>query len=133
MKGARPIPRLAKLVATSCQARPRMCSLMSVVSSVLEQNLSADSVREFKTRALQDGMRLVIALHEAVPELSLEQHTELVRYSYALIAGLWPAANPPPVVREVLKDPALSALHHDFSGDLERGVRLVALGLSAES
>lgn len=131
VRGKRRVEKLAALVASSCAARPRMCTLVSAMSSVLEQNVSAETVRAFKLGAMEDGLRLAAAFQQVVPELSLEQHVELLRLGYSFIAGLWPSSNPPPVVQEVMQDPALAPLKHDFERDLERGVLLLARGLLA--
>lgn len=126
------VRRVSEIVARSCAERRRMCELISVLSSVLEQNVSEETVRAFKTDALELGLRMATMLHEAIPELSVEQHVELIHLTHALIAGSWAPANPPPVVRKVLEDPELSVLCHDFERDLARGIELLVLGLQQQ-
>ena len=129
IRGKRKVDKVAKLVGSSCAARPRMCQLIGALSSVLEQNLSAETVHAFKLDALDLGARLAQALHQALPELGQAESLQLVRYTHSLISGLWPAANPPPVVAQVMEDPVLAPFKHDFEADVEQGVRLLALGL----
>jgi AcrR family transcriptional regulator len=112
-------------LVSSVERYPRLCLLTSVVASVLEQNVSHDSVARFKLRVAALSIRIGNALRAALPELPAERIPELLRYLHAVVAGLWPMAHPAPVVAEVLERPELGQFCSDFSRDL-RGL-LVAL------
>ena len=68
-----------------------------------------------------------------VPELSIEAHVELVRYSYVLVVGLWPITHPLPVVQQLADDPLFAIHRRDFEADLANGMGLVADGMLRQS
>ena len=125
------ITRLASLLASATAARPRLCLLNSVVSAVLERNVSVETAIAFKLANFEEVQRLITAMAKAVPELTIEQHGEVIQLFGALVAGFWPDANPSEVMREVLKDPALQGFQNDFEVSLNRSVLLLAKGLVA--
>jgi AcrR family transcriptional regulator len=129
MRSKSRIDRLAAVLATTTAARPRLCMFASVVSAVLERNVSVDTARAFKLANMAEVGRLIEAMTKAVPELTPEQHGELVQHFGTLVAGGWPDANPSEVVREALQDPALEGFKRDYEASLERGALLLAKGL----
>jgi AcrR family transcriptional regulator len=124
------LERAAATLASAMARRPTLCHLLSVLSTVLEQNLSTETVRAFKRRTAELQGRVAGALHGAVPELSVEAHAELLHFAYALIVGSWPSANPSPTVREVLTTTeGLAGYVRDFEADLRRGFVLLGRGM----
>lgn len=123
---------LAEALATSAARRPVMCHLMSVLPSVLEHNVSVDSVRRYKRASLALLGELADAMHHAVPELSTEQHGELLHHTFAFIVGGWPLAHPSDVTREAMTDPQLAPFVHDFESELRRVFVLLATGMLAK-
>lgn len=124
---------LATYIATSAANRPRLCALLSVLSSVLEQNLSEDTVRAFKLDALERSFKVVSAMQRALPELDLNQRVDLLNAAFALLTGHWLACQPSDVVAKVLEDPRLVVFKRDFRSDLERSLQLCVRGLLAEA
>ncbi len=122
---------VAELLATSAACRPVMCHLMSVLPSVLEHNVSVESVREYKRASLDLIGRLAEAMHHAVPELTNGQHGELLHHAFAFIVGSWPLAHPSEVTREAMTDPDLLPFVHDFEPELRRVLVLLATGMLA--
>jgi len=133
LAGQDDVAAVASVLASTCSARARLCQLVSVLSSVLEQNVSESSVLQFKTEMLGLYLRAANALHAALPSLSVEECGLFLRYVHALIAGLWPAANPKPDVAKLLKRPALAAFQVDFEADLRRGIIVLIEGLRVSS
>jgi AcrR family transcriptional regulator len=122
----------ARAYAESLARRRLLCELTSVLSSVLEHNLSVPAVRTFKLRALADNRRLAGIISDHVPGLGAASATELASATGVLVAGLWPLANPSPTVVEATGDPGLAAAHVDFTGRLGRMISLLILGLGQE-
>lgn len=120
---------LAETLATGVSDRPIMCHLMSVLPSVLEHNVSAGAVRAYKTASIELIGRMALAMHQAVPELTVEDHGELLHHAFAFIVGSWPLAHPAPVAAEVLQDSELAPFRHDFARDLTRVVTLMGRGM----
>jgi AcrR family transcriptional regulator len=122
------IERIARTWARSLASRPLVCELTSVLSGVLERNVSVDSVREFKRRAIARNVRLASLIRAVLPELSDRAALETASLATTLLAGLWPLANPGPVVRAATEDPELAAAHVDFTGRMTRGLLLLLAG-----
>jgi AcrR family transcriptional regulator len=127
------IDDIADVLASSAAAHPVMCHLMSVLPSVLEHNVSAESVRAYKVASLALIARLAEAMHRVLPELPAEQHGELLHHAVAFIVGSWPLAHPSPVTEEVMQEPALAPFRHDFEADLRRVFVLLARGMAFSS
>lgn len=123
------VDKLVKRLAETMAARPLLGRLCSILSSVLEQNVSADTVRAFKLESVEFVKVLAAYLHEKAPELSTAQYEELFHTGFPALVGLWAFAHPAPAVADVLDDPRLTAFRHDFARDYARHLSLLARGL----
>ena len=128
IKPIKRIEAIARTWARSLASRPLLCELTSVMSGVLERNVSVDSVREFKRRAIARNVRLGNLIQVALPEISDRAALETASLATTFLAGLWPLANPGPVVRAATEDPELAAAHVDFTGRMTRGLVLLLAG-----
>lgn len=124
--------RVARYIAESAVERPHMCELISVLASVLEQNMSVDQIRSFKRSVMVLVQRMAVALHKALPDISPIQHVEVVRYMYALIGSIWPTTHPAAAVETVLSEPEFKGVYIGFVPEFSRGIYLILRGLEAE-
>jgi AcrR family transcriptional regulator len=122
------IGQIAETWARSLASRPLLCELTSVLSGVLERNVSVDSVRDFKRRAIARNAALANLIRGLLPDLTERAALEIASLAHTLLAGLWPLANPGPVVRAATEDPELAAAHVDFTGRMTRGLVLLMAG-----
>jgi AcrR family transcriptional regulator len=122
------IEQVAQAWARSLADRPLLCELTSVMSGVLERNVSVDSVRAFKRRAIARNARLANLIRGVLPDLGERAALETASLATTFLAGLWPLANPGPVVRAATEDPDLAAAHVDFTGRMTRGLVLLLAG-----
>ena len=75
---------------------------MSSLWSVLERNVGVEPIAEFK-RSFIDVMRAPVdSLENALPSLSADDASAFMTFFFLFVAGSWPAANPSPIVVEVL-------------------------------
>lgn len=109
---------VADVLAKSIAERLRLSALMAVMASVLEKNVTEDSVLWFKTSIHKVMSRIAGAIHAAVPKLSADQASLLLRCVIVFVSGLWPIAHPPPVVAKVLKRPEFKYAKPEFDRDL---------------
>ncbi|MBP8804961.1 MAG: TetR family transcriptional regulator [Kofleriaceae bacterium] len=128
--GSDDVDRVAQTLAHTVAARPIACALIAVVAGVLEHNTSVPAAELFKSRMLALAVRLRAALTTALPALPFFRAAAVVRYLHAQIAGLWPMANPPPLMREIVARPAYADLACDFEADLRGSVRAMLRGLT---
>ena len=122
---------VAAAVARTIAARPATCALIAVVAAVLEHNLSEATVLEHKRRVLDVSIRIRNALHAALPALPHDRTESLIRSLHALVAGLWPMANPAPPVAAALARPQLRPLRVMFESDLRGALAAMLRGLCA--
>lgn len=129
-----PVPweRFVHLFGQTVAEQPLLAQLTSALPSVLEHNLSQEVIRAFKLSSIEFLRGAAARFHGLCPDLTPEQHFDLIDHITILITGLWPHAHPCPTVAEVVQDPALAAFSHDFARDLELGLRRYARGLLAE-
>ena len=124
---------VARELVTSMVERPRLASLASSMSTVLEKNVSTDIVVWFKTSLADVALRLANAIQVAMPSLTMEGTQQFLMTSQLLVAGMWPAAHPPPAVREALERPELAHLCVDFERDFEAALVTMLRGLKVEA
>lgn len=120
------VEQLARHLARTLAARPRLCLLTSALPQVLEQNLSEAAIREFKLRSLAHFDEVAALLSERAPRLSRAAAVTLMHDAVVAITGLYPATHPSPAAARALDDPALCALRRDFGRELERFVCALA-------
>ncbi|MFG1865019.1 TetR/AcrR family transcriptional regulator [Microbispora bryophytorum] len=101
--------------ADSLAARPVLCQLWSLLPSVLERNVSADTVRMYKLVDLGHRTRLAKLVRDRVPALSADAALTLTEYAVVSLVGLWPFSNPTPTVVEATADPRLAGSRVDFA------------------
>src|SRR5690606_23073314 len=87
---------VAGALAAATVARPRMCQLVSLLGTVLERNLSAQAVLEFKQQSLQRGLAVLSVLQAALPAVATVRLQDFMAYFLAQVGGLWPVCHPAP-------------------------------------
>jgi AcrR family transcriptional regulator len=118
---------LARTLAT----RPLLGALTAALPTVLEQNLSNETVRRFKIMALDLLHHVGQQLAVVAPGLTPAQYTQLVFELSMVITGVYPHAHPAPAASQALEAPALSLFRRDYAADLERFACALAAQLNA--
>ncbi len=133
LAGTRDLEGIARAYAAATSSRPRFCMLLSALSSVLEHNVRAESVLDFKRRFNGAAFETVAGVREAIPELSDLQVACFMRFLSTAIAGAWPMANPPPVVANLMQREEFASVRSELEPSLFDYCRLVLRGLLAEA
>jgi AcrR family transcriptional regulator len=120
------LEHLARHLARTLAARPRLCLLTSAVPQVLEQNLSEAAIREFKLLSLAHFEAVAAFMTARAPRLTGAAAVTLLYDAVAAITGLYPATHPSAAAARALDDPALCGLRRDFARELERFVCALA-------
>jgi AcrR family transcriptional regulator len=132
--GTTPLRHLAGYVARTLAARPLLCTLTSALPSVLEQNLSAAAVTEFKRLTLAFFEEAATFLAAQAPVMSAAQAQRWLLDGAVVLTGLWPHARPAPSVEQALAQaPDLAVFRWDFVADLERLLYALAADLTSSS
>jgi AcrR family transcriptional regulator len=107
--------RVMQAWADSLATRPVLCQLWSLLPSVLERNVSADTVRAYKLTDLQQRTTLANLISDRVPVLGQDDTFTLARYAVVSLVGLWPFSNPTPALVEATADSRLAGSRVDFA------------------
>lgn len=107
--------RVMRAWADSLAARPILCQLWSLLPSVLERNVSADTVRAYKLIDLEQHTTLANLIRERVPSLDKDDALTLTQYAVVSLVGLWSFSNPTPTITEATADPRLAGSRVDFA------------------
>jgi AcrR family transcriptional regulator len=132
--GARPSTpaHVAGVLADTLSERPLLCDLIAQVSATLERNVSPERARDFKLSMTEQAEALTAAIATALPGLTAAQAFDVAGATFALVAGLWPAAHPPAALAAVLDRPDLCHMRIDFPAALRRFLRALLTGLLAD-
>lgn len=117
------IAALSQLAADGFAARPRLGQLLSILSTVIEQNVSEATILSLKHDMAAMLQRIAVAVHTRLPGTSLLDCLWAVGIVGALVAGMWPSAHPSAFVGEVMARSELAALKPIVERDLARAAR----------
>lgn len=107
--------QIAGTVADSLLEHPDVGRLSAVLATVLERNVSTETVAAFKLDYASLVAPVLAALQRVVGEQAAAGAAhEIYRASAILLAGIWPMAYPAEAVEEALSRPELAHLQVDF-------------------
>ena len=129
LAGSDDISAVGAVIASAAAARPRLCALTAVLSSVIEQNISEESFVQFKVHVLEVADRIAELLQAALPSLPPQASHEFQRYLQALAAGLWPMSMTTSKFEDAMARPEFANFCVDFEADLRSSVTALLRGL----
>lgn len=123
---------VADQVVSALRARPLLPRLLAVLHTVLEHNIGYATARDFKCWLYERSQHTGALLQAFLPFLKAGEGVLLILRMHALVIGFQHAANPAPIVREVLDaEPQLAAAFDvDFFEGLAAALRLLLAGWS---
>lgn len=113
---------LAEVSAATFLAHPRFCALVSILTSMLEQNVSVEKIVALKRSVTVFNGRIARAVHRQLPQATLEDCSWAVGMVATLVGGMWPNVTPSPNAAEVLKMPEFAYLKPVPERDLRRAI-----------
>ncbi len=129
LSGSDDVTAVGTAIAKTAAARPRLCALTAVLSSVIEQNISEEAFVAFKTQVVAVSDRIASVLRDALPSIGEPAAYEFQRYLQALAAGLWPMAQTSDKFDHVMARPEFGNFCVAFEQDLVASVVAVLGGL----
>lgn len=108
--------------------KPRVLLLMSLLPSLIERNVPADELIEHKLAMMAtfEGIASQLVEWDTLPDQAAARTCIYDVGFYA--SGLYPLANPPPTLHEVLTNPQLRHFKIDLERTLRAGVQRIAHG-----
>jgi len=124
---------VATLLGRSIAGQPLLPRLIAVLHTVLECNIDFATARAFKSWLFRRSLKTGASLEDVLGFLEPGAGMTLLLRVHALAIGFQHAANPAPVVREVIAhDPALDVFSVDFVSGLTGTLRLLLAGWSQQ-
>jgi AcrR family transcriptional regulator len=132
LPGAEGPEAVADALCASLARREAMTKLLTILHTVLEQNVDFQTALSFKmflaVRVLETGRLLEISL----PFLAPGEGAATLLHIDAFLMGLRQLSDPSPVVKRVLRRPGLSWFRVDFQQAVYEAVRAYLRGKSAD-
>lgn len=125
-KGRWSCARVARLITDTLVPRDSLTRLLTLMSSVLEQNVDVDRVVRFKERLMEILSATGGRLERRLSFLQPGEGAHLLMRIYAVIVGVRQWTDPGEVARQALAAPGLEPLAFDFEAEL-RSLLLVVL------
>jgi AcrR family transcriptional regulator len=121
--------RFAGAVVRTLMERETFAELLSLVHTVLEQNIDVQSAMAFKRMLLDRVSRGAAVVERAVPGLPRGSGGRVLLRLHALLVGLRQMADPSPVVAEVLARPEMEPLRIEFETELADTLAAMVRGM----
>lgn len=107
---------LTRIITSTLAERPILCDLISVQASVLEHNVSTETVLRFKHASIGNVERLSELVVQHLPELSAEDAAKFTAIAAMLAASVWVHSHPPAAVEAAYEaDDTLRPYRMDFT------------------
>jgi AcrR family transcriptional regulator len=126
------IEHIARAFSATVAARPLLCRLISIFPSILEHNISAERMVEFKHGLLAARKETALDFQACMPSISAASFERCIHHGLPLLIGLWPLSHPAELAAEVVGRPELAALRYRFQHDLEEGMLMLLRSLPSE-
>jgi AcrR family transcriptional regulator len=123
------IEHIVRASAATFVARPLLCRLTSIFPSILERNVSAERILQFKHGLLALRRETAIDFHGCVPSVPPATFERFLHLALPLLIGLWPLSNPGELAAAEIRRADLAALRYPFKEDLEEGMLMLLRSL----
>lgn len=133
LKAKPSISKIASLVADSLQERIEFTRLLAIHSTILEQNVSYESIFKHKQIILQKLAGTGARLERSLPFLKAGEGAHVILQCQALVVGLWHLTDPSPIARKVIEKEGLSAFDLDFNSEFQNILTSLLYGIEQQS
>jgi AcrR family transcriptional regulator len=127
------IPAIASLFANSLDERVEFTRLLAIHSTILEQNVSYESIFKHKQLILQRLAGTGSRLERALPFLAAGQGAHILLQCQALVVGLWHLSDPSPVAAKVIEKEGLTAFNLNFNFEFKNVLTSLLYGIEKQS
>ncbi len=129
LKGKTTIEQVVSLFADSLKARTSFTRLLAIHSTIVEQNVSYESILQHKQIILSHLAGTGTRLESALPYLTKGQGAHFILQAQATVVGLWHLADPSPIASDVIKNEGLDVFNLDFILEFQKMLTALLYGL----
>ena len=126
------VEHIARAFSGTLAARPLLCRLISIFPSILEHNVSAERMLQFKHGLLAVRRQTALDFHACMPAVPAATFERFIHLALPLIIGLWPLSHPAELAAEVVTRGDLVVLRYDLQGELHDGLLMMLRGLLSQ-
>ncbi len=123
------IKRIAEILVQNSTRNPQYWNLMSVLSSILERNITLENLKVRKKQMEEFFLRITNALKTAIPQLSISKIHLLLQSFIYLIEGGWHTAYPSQVMTELLDTKGYEIWKRNTQEDLTNAMLYLIKGM----
>ncbi len=116
------VEALAEVSAQTFVSHPRFCALITILASVLEQNVSIAKIIELKRAVSALNQRITTVVSARLTAATREDCGWAIGMAATLVAGMWPNVTPSKAAAEVLAMPEFEYLKPKPARDLKRAI-----------
>ena len=127
------IPAVAALFADSLHERAEFTRLLAIHSTILEQNVSYESIFKHKQLILQRLAGTGSRLEKSLPFLTAGQGAHFILQCQALVVGLWHLSDPSPIAAKVIEKEGLTVFKLDFNLEFKNVLTSLLYGIEKQS
>lgn len=125
--------RVARIISDTVIGRDMLTRLLTLVSSVLEQNVDIERVVAFKLKLVQLLSPTGALLEQRLPFLAAGEGVHLLLRIYALVVGLRQLCDPGTVGQHALERIDIPALRTEFASELRPLLTALLRGLEPDA
>ncbi len=133
LKGQSPISEISSLIANSLKERGEFTRLLAIHSTILEQNVSYESIFKHKQIIMQRLAGTGSRLEKSLSFLQAGQGAHFILQCQALVVGLWHLTDPSPVASAVIEKEGLTAFKLNFYFEFENVLTSLLYGIEKQS
>jgi AcrR family transcriptional regulator len=105
---------IAETISESLSESPRLVRLTAILGTVLERNIDRGAALDFKAFAKRHLPSTAALLERSVPAFKPGDGARFYLYVIFLIVGIYPSAEPAPVVRSLQGEPGMEIFRVEF-------------------
>lgn len=120
---------ISNLMADIYSRNPLLCELISISSTVLENNIALERARNLKRAPLENSNLIAQAITKTNPTLNFEQASQIAFTSGIIVAGLWPLAKENAPMQQLATYEGFETLAMDFKSTLQQMLSTYISGL----
>ncbi|WP_437946005.1 TetR family transcriptional regulator [Sorangium sp. So ce296] len=129
--GAGAAGSIASILSATLVARDAMTRLLSILHSVLEQNVSYEAALRFKLSLVANIERTGTLLERCLPSLAPGQGGPILIRMYALLIGMRQVCDPSDVIRDIRSRPDMGLFRINFGEEIRASFAILLSGAIA--